>query len=118
MTKKELIEKAAELIAEAKVMQEQEDKELALRAKATNIECLSLMAECMLHSIYNIKPTTEKAGYRLAEIFLEIDLNCRAKDKEIRKTANELNERFDASSYIFATTHYDEFSNGYFFRRS
>ena len=78
---------------------------------------LQLIAEAMRHVVLKEKPTTENLGYTISE-FSEKDLKNIPTNENEKILLKNVLSNIDIIDYVFATTHYDECSNGFFFRRS
>lgn len=69
---------------------------------------------------YDLPCEVEKLGYYLAQCGVGRDaiFGKFFEDEKLEEMRRRILNEYDTSSYIFATTHYDECSNGRFFRRS
>ena len=94
-------------------------------------EFVKVYFEAVAHQLLGIEPKTEKLGYKLAdfsggtEMGIIYDIIARNGGKleatlEEKEDMIRVSDYFDfsVSDYIFNHTHYDESSNGWFFRRS
>jgi len=77
---------------------------------------LKLLAEAMRHVVLKEQPTTPKLGYEIASI--DAKQNQIPKNDEELKLLGRVLGYLNVSSYVFGNTHYDECSNGFYFRRS
>lgn len=103
------------------------DSELAWKAIRTGEPSLIALAVAMMRQLHEV-PVDEfqklgveypcdpkKIGYYLAkQSVLERELP----NEDHEKIRQEMIRKCDFITYVFATTHYDECSNGWFFRRS
>jgi hypothetical protein len=83
------------------------------QAKKSKSEFVFNYAEAMMHVNLQIKPTTKRLGYALANVKSPEPLS-----KENSDLLEKIKNEFDREGYIFRNTNYDECSNGYFFRRN
>jgi hypothetical protein len=89
---------------------------LSCQIMGTMNEPLNKLGEALRHRVLKEKPTTERLGYALADIYQE--LNQIPQNEREEKLLRDVLSHLDVADYIFSHTHYDECSNGYFFRRS
>jgi hypothetical protein len=76
---------------------------------------LKLLAEVVLSKISNESLSMDLV-YELAEVYHEFyDKIMPGEQEQLRK---HLEKVVDVVGYVFQHTHYDEFMNGYFYRRS
>lgn len=88
-------------------------KDLFEQAKFLKSEWIFWNAEAMMHVNFKIKPTTKRLGYALA------NGRCTERlSKAKKELLSKIEKEFDMDDYVFSCTHYDEKSNGYYFRRS
>lgn len=120
--KVEITQQMMALTAELQQINNKEIIDLAQEAKNTKIDWLSFLADAFLHEKLRIKPAEPKFGYVIAKLYQTITENSeRNRDKlsqEVFLIINKIVSRFDVPEYVFRHTHYDECSNGRFFRRS
>ena len=83
------------------------------QAKKSKNEWILWNAEAMMHANLKVKPTTERLGYALANAYSNKTIS--SKNREL---LDSICAEFDKADYIFRTTHYDEYENGHYFRRS
>lgn len=113
-TRDELIKEKASIEAQIENLERQEDFALYKEAIRSDCEAIRFLAEAMLHTRQKVKPSVEKLGYELASL----NYDSRKENDETNKLYRRLLQKIDVTDYVFAHTHYDECSNGYFFRRS
>lgn len=100
--------------------QHEEVKSLNNQICLLDNQVLKLFAEAMCHEVLRYKPQTERLGYELADISRKYngDFSRVIFTDEERYLFKKVLNYLDWCSYIFNHTHYDECSNGFFFRRS
>lgn len=114
-TKIELLEELKKATEhEIRLAKNNEVEVIARKVNSTNNDNLKLICEAMCHIQLSIKPKTSRLGYELANIDVtEVPKN--AVEKEL---LFKVLKYLDVSHYVFSYTHYDEYSNGFYFRRS
>lgn len=115
-TREELIKEKEQIEAQIKELERQEDFALYKEAIRSDCEAIRFLAEAMLHVRQGVKPSVEKLGYELAN--LDYIYKSNRENEETNALYRRLIRKLDITDYVFAHTHYDECSNGHFFRRS
>lgn len=76
---------------------------------------LNLCGEALLHKFHNLAPTTEKLGYKIADVFGSISKSP-IFHNELALWSYDILDAL--TTYVFQNTKYDNCDNGYFYRRS
>ena len=90
-------------------------KNLVKRLKASDSQVLCMFADAILHQKFGIKPKDTKLGYTISSLPNHKHFNFNDKQKELYEQSMDV---INIEEYVFSTTHYDECSNGFYYRRS
>jgi len=108
---------------ELDLRQELRDERLAHKVLETDNDHLKVLAVAMMRHLHGKELGVElpceddRTAYYIAEHRL-LDHDHKLEQEEYEKLKRQLLRRFDCHDYVFRHTHYDECSNGLFFRRS
>lgn len=106
--------------AELKKVETDKCKRIVKNAADSSNEAIRLLVEAFNHFKTGEKPTTERLAYQLANIYgtYRGELKSAVETDEDKRILRDVLSQFDVVDYVFTHTHYDECSNGFFFRRS
>ncbi len=97
----------------AKAMND-EVEAISRKVEDTENQELKKLSAAMCHVCLSRKPTIKQLGYELSSI----DVTSVPKNKKEEDLLRKILGYLSVSNYVFSYTHYDECSNGFYFRRS